>query len=1213
MPRVLFTSIAAALLCACLAIPPAAAADSRCPNASETCGPTFTLPQWGDAGGWKEPDQYNTIQFGAVLGNGRDQLIGKSASGIAIWDFDTRLGQWRPAVDDQGKPMMLTYFADPPPLTQARPRSGGLDFTALDQYVSIRVADVMGTGRDQIIARAGSEIIIFSYTPANDGTAGTWSGAMNDGPFSDWNTGDDATRALVSATMQTADLTGDGKDELFTVTAKDTLAAYEWKDGGFTQLPATRVSIPVTSAQRATVHASPPIDGRQEIWWADTGGVAGLRLDEDGKGWSYVPQKPNILGWTPFLLAETAPTPWGQAPYYETIRLVNIAGSSDRQVVGRGVDGLEVWRQAADGSWQQRATLTALSDASGFAQEKYWATIRFANLDGDAAGQQEVIARGPDGVAGYRYDATRNEWDRIAGSIALTDDPWGSDASYFSTFRVGDASGTGRQDTLIARGPYGIRTWFYGRPNETGWTGYLPSGYQDFTGDDATAYSHLNTLAQQRGWLAGDPNTGKPTPIRAAWTGGNRPTGLESLQSNLASLCGGVVSYVPPQYQSCGPPASGTGSAVEDWTRVVNTLLAEVWSAGRVVDFYDELDDIRQKTFNVQSANLPALAGQLNLAAATNTGTTFNWVAAGSATAGVAASLAGLVEPELSAALWVAAEVISALPSASPSLTSRFDGTYNQLQTQFANGVAEVQAQHDSQSLQVRSDPNLLRLVAELRQAGTWTLDDDGIQSASNQGFALWIYKSLLPVMYTRYQITNCQPDQISGDEIECSVPSAGSGVLLGPGAPGQVTSFSAIGPSPVAEGLDPGTPCRILYDQYGSYGKSCTYQGLDASIGDKIWGLVASNCDYRPNQPDTVWKPSCSLGVDPQKSVLPVFSTKENWAMPTWVGDPVAADSGTLGGAARRTGAERASSLGRAATVRLHGVVHGVRRVDLSRARVVLDRVLYDRGRAGELVRHRRSAGRARATAVAQRRPRSLGGTRLRSRGGGIFRGRPPAARASLRPTVELKLAHRPRSSLAFSLRLDNVSLPVLHGACDPAVAKRIRVPIALHSKLRILQPGRRPVAISLHPRFRCQRDATGEVHALSVVKPKRPKLGRGVALRIQRPRRLAVHQRGTLRVAVRNASRTTPAQDVVVSAYVPAGMRVLDRPRGAEVRRDRVVWRLPKLGRRHTRSFRIGVVSARTGRRCAAFTADAVLRRRTAARACVDVGPARARGVTG
>ena len=47
------------------ASPPSQLGASQCPDAnpSETgpCGPTYVLPSWGDAGGWKDASHYGTI------------------------------------------------------------------------------------------------------------------------------------------------------------------------------------------------------------------------------------------------------------------------------------------------------------------------------------------------------------------------------------------------------------------------------------------------------------------------------------------------------------------------------------------------------------------------------------------------------------------------------------------------------------------------------------------------------------------------------------------------------------------------------------------------------------------------------------------------------------------------------------------------------------------------------------------------------------------------------------------------------------------------------------------------------------------------------------------------------------------------------------------------------------------------------------------------
>ena len=152
-----------------------------CPAANPTfngpCGPTFTLPNWGDAAGWKDPSQYTTIQLADVLGEGRDQLIARGAGGIEIWEFDTAVGQWRPALDANGNPMILTAFADPPPLTEANPNPPDTDWTLPQHYTTIQTGDLLGTGRPQIIGRSAHGVIVLSYTPGPNGSAGTWSRA----------------------------------------------------------------------------------------------------------------------------------------------------------------------------------------------------------------------------------------------------------------------------------------------------------------------------------------------------------------------------------------------------------------------------------------------------------------------------------------------------------------------------------------------------------------------------------------------------------------------------------------------------------------------------------------------------------------------------------------------------------------------------------------------------------------------------------------------------------------------------------------------------------------------------------------------------------------------------------------------------------------------------------------------------------------------------
>jgi hypothetical protein len=1206
--------VAVALGGLCLASP--AAADSQCPAKTPTnlgpCGPTFTLPAWGDAGGWKSPDQYSTIQFGRVLGNGRDQLIGRSAAGIAVWDFDTGLGQWRPALGPQNKPTLLTDFADPPMLTVDQPTFGGTDWTRFVNYTTIQVADVLGTGREQIIARSNSGITVWSYTPGPAGAPGQWSQVAKGGPFSEFTVPIGDVGDAASATIQTADLDGDGKAEIFAATLSSEVKAYKWNGSSFTQLPAIPWNIPPLSAQAATLQSSPMIDGRQELWYADGDGMHGLRLNAAGTGWTRLSTVPPRAPFGPVCdLGETTPTPWGSSPaYYETCRVVNVTGSSNRQFVMRGVDGLELFELTSEGL-KQLATLNAFSDPNGWNQQKYWQTIQYADVDGSPDGRQEVVARGPNGVVVYEYGPGADQWIQWPTQISLTDDPWGSDPSYFSTLRLGDASGTGRQDTLIARGPYGIRTWFYTPGSQGGWSAYSASGYPDFEGAQQNAYTAANGLQAIEAIL----QPAGVTKIRDYWMTANAPTSdsLGGLQTTLAAAagCSGQQTFAPPKYQSCTPPSGATGFDAGDWLTVVNQLLSEAWAAQQVVAFYAQLEDIRQTVFTLEGPELDAIAGNLHLTAATDTPTSWSMTGVMAGLMGVAAAVTYL-QPELSAFLWVAAEITSMFPSASPSLANNdFDGTYNQLKNVFATGAADTWAAIRSQSLQVRSDLNLLSLVAQLRQAGTWGVDEIGMESSSNQAFALWVYKTLGPVMYRRYSVVNCTSDDYS----QCNGPTRAE-----PGVLGAVPNFTIIGNPPTAGGVNAGTPC-YTFNNGDFEGQMCDYEPLDSLIANAIWDPLPENCAYDPsaqNPPNTVWRfGSCPLGVDPETSINVLWdSPKSWWDWTSLAGSPyVDAESAVVGAAAASAGSASSSSLGRAASVSLRGVVKPVRPVHISRTKVALNRVLFDPRGAGELVRHAAAPTSARAVARSSQRPRQLAPTTLRHTGGGTFTGPRSAPRGHRRPSIQLKLTKRQRRSLAFRLRISNVAIPVPPAACVHA-HRRIattRTSFPLTMKFTLREPKRKPQAIRLRPRFTCRLDSTGATRALIVVKPRRPKLGRGLSVRISHPRHLTVGRRGTLTATVRNRTHRT-AHDVFIRAFVPPGLRVVSHSRGATVTRhgrpvpDRVVVRrLAKLRKGKSRTIRLGLVPTTSGRRCTTVAAHAMLRKESARRACISVKGAR------
>ena len=142
-------------------------------------------------------------------------------------------------------------------------------------------------------------------------------------------------------------------------------------------------------------------------------------------------------------------------------------------------------------------TLTDLARRGASVWPALWGTIRTGDIDGNA--REEVLALDGSGLQAWSYEPASKAWHQLQPStpLALTGD-WLTKPEYYSTIQAGDVDGDGRDD-VVARGPFGIRTWFYDRRGTGGWERYLPDGYPDFPGTATTgrkgAFTALNTLA----------------------------------------------------------------------------------------------------------------------------------------------------------------------------------------------------------------------------------------------------------------------------------------------------------------------------------------------------------------------------------------------------------------------------------------------------------------------------------------------------------------------------------------------------------------------------------------------------------------------------------------------------------------------------------------------------------------------------------------------
>ena len=232
--------------------------------------PAYTLPQWSDLSGWEQPSSYQTIQLAKVEDGPGEELIGRSPVGLWVEKFDSTTGQWElqgtpqggvalplsngtgwtspqyygtiqfADVTGQGQEYLLarsatglqtwrwdagtdTFEAAGPTLTTL---SDSADWSGPQYYSTIQTADVAGTGQRFLLARGTGGLFTFQWG------ANGWTQA---GPVLAALSNSSCGRPACYKTIQTGDVTGDGKADLLARTS-DGVRAYEWGPSGWTQV-----------------------------------------------------------------------------------------------------------------------------------------------------------------------------------------------------------------------------------------------------------------------------------------------------------------------------------------------------------------------------------------------------------------------------------------------------------------------------------------------------------------------------------------------------------------------------------------------------------------------------------------------------------------------------------------------------------------------------------------------------------------------------------------------------------------------------------------------------------------------------------------------------------------------------------------------------------------------------------------------------------------
>ena len=499
---------------------PAVAGAQQCPEANpsytDACGPTFVLPPWGDGGGWTDPSKYSTIQLADVNGDGKDELIARNDQGLEIFWFDTTVGQWRPQADADGVQQVLTDFRSPlpteairrpgptpsttrrsrPPTSMAsRARRSWLASGTACASTSTRHRRAAGARRRHVAAdrdgravhrrrrlRQRRAVLDDPGRAASRRGAGALFARQHSTSFA-------RPADPCSSRWDGSGVDGDGlphdmglllrlhRSELLAAVVLPDAADRRSRSAGSLRNP------PPTTAPRSS--AAPAL-GR------DVGHRRSRAMELLNEDYDFTPD-----GLPPFGDAGTTPAildcPFsaggatgpgsgdcvGSSPsYYETLQAADVDGVPGDELIARASDGLRVrkWEPGSSGgSWDALPTLTALAARAAASRRAMWGSIRTGDIDGD--GKQEVLALDGTALQAWSYDRTAKAWSRLQPSTALAlTGNWMTQPEYYSTIQTGDVDGDGNDD-VVARGPFGIRTWFYDRRRTGGWERYLPDGY----------------------------------------------------------------------------------------------------------------------------------------------------------------------------------------------------------------------------------------------------------------------------------------------------------------------------------------------------------------------------------------------------------------------------------------------------------------------------------------------------------------------------------------------------------------------------------------------------------------------------------------------------------------------------------------------------------------------------------------------------------------
>ena len=465
-----------------------------------------------DASGWTAAKYRDTIQFGDIDGNGKQDLCARAAASFECWKWNGNGFGTGVTVPDMGD-------------------AQGWD--QVQYYSTIVVADVTGDGKADVCGRGwgGFECWVSS------GSAFTAVGTYVDA-FSDTNGGDAVS---VYSTIQLADIDGDGKLDV----CGRTTAGYECYKGDGTGKFPTHVAGPALSdaqgwgvakyfstIQLADING----DGKADVCGRGTAGISCWL--SNGSGFPT-----QITG--PALSDASG---WGAGIYDSTLTFADVDGDGRADLCGRAAAGWQCWLSTGTGFSSTSIVTSLLSDSSGMDGPSYVTTIQ---LTGTAFGHVQTstttstsTSTSTSGSSGSTGTSTTTTTTGSTGGPSTSTTTTGTTGTSTSTTTAGSTASSTTTSTTSTAGSTG-------------------TGSTTASSTTGTTGSHSSSTTSSTGTTEGGTTTTTSTSTGASTTGttGGGSTGLSTTATTATGTTASATAGSSTGGSTSGTKSGGCSSA----------------------------------------------------------------------------------------------------------------------------------------------------------------------------------------------------------------------------------------------------------------------------------------------------------------------------------------------------------------------------------------------------------------------------------------------------------------------------------------------------------------------------------------------------------------------------------------------------------------------------------------------------------------------------